>query len=84
MERIKVQGKITAIEQVSSNENDWSVTIDCGQAFKRVLYYGRVGATVLDEQFRSQPEKGLLVMRVHGRPTTNVGDPVPIGIEPTV
>ncbi len=78
MGKITVQATVLAIERTTSNENVFSVTLDCGQPFKTAN--GGVGARVLDTML-SRPAEGYFVLRVFGRSRVEVGQKVPVEIE---
>jgi hypothetical protein len=78
--KIKLKAEVLAIKQPASNESLFAVTLDCGQPFK-TFTAPKIAPQLVGTSF-SRPLEGLLIMQVFGQPTVNVGDLVPVEIEP--
>ena len=78
--KIKLKAEVLAIKQPASNESLFAVTLDCGQPFK-TFTAPKIASQLVGTSF-SRPLEGLLIMQVFGQPTVNVGDLVPVEIEP--
>lgn len=84
MEKIEVRAAVTSVEHVYPEKKYHAVTLDCGQPFSKVLSISSwtgYQPFVIDKS-RSQPEKGLLVLKIHGEPDLREGDHVHLEIEP--
>ena len=82
MQNIKLTAKVTAVEQPYSDKKDYAVTLECGRALKQILRYGFTGYQPwVTDKLRSDPERGLVVLQIHGEPDLKVGGGVCLEIE---